>query len=107
MTADWLIISALSVAIVMFGAWHGRTERLRAIKQGESALRGERKMHMGIEANLLKLRNDALADLRNAKVEMTDMLNENAELRRRLDRLDRLKGHRLATIQGSNRHDAG
>ena len=97
MTADWWIMAALGVAIVVFGAWHARIERLRAIERCEVALRGERKMHMGIEANLLKLRNDALADLRNAKVEMTDMLNENAELRRRLDRL---KGHRLATSQG-------
>ena len=97
MTAD-LWTAALIVDGGVLAIWHGRLERLRATERCEAALRAERKMHMEIEQNLLKLRNDALADLRSAKAEMADTINENAELRRRLARP---KGRdRLAIIQG-------
>ena len=97
MSADWWIMAALGLAIIVFGAWNARIEHLRSIERVEDELRGERKMHMEIEANLLKLRDDALADLRATKADMKDTIDqimidvgeyqsENSELRRRLAR---------------------
>ena len=108
MSADWWT-AALIVAGGVLAIWHARLERRRAMERVEAAMRGERKMHMEMERNLLKLRNDALADLRAAifqhTIDIGEYQRENADLRRRLARP---KGRaRLATIQGEARHDAG
>ena len=97
MSADWLIMAALGLAIIVFGAWHARVERLRATERCEAALRRQLKMHIEIEEDLIKLRNDALDDLRATKADMKDTIDqimidvgeyrsENSELRRRLAR---------------------
>ena len=97
MSASSWIMAAIGVASFVFAIWHARVERLRAIERCETALRRQLKMHIEIEEDLIKLRNDALADLCATKADMKDTIDqimidvgeyrsENSELRRRLAR---------------------
>ena len=87
MTVD-LWMSALGVACVVLAIWHARLERRRAIERCEAALRGERKLHVEIEGKLLTWRNEIIVDFQAQNAILTDCQCENAELRRRLERLD-------------------
>ena len=114
MSADWWIMAGLGAAVVVLTVWHAKLEQKRAIERCDAALRGERKMHMEIETNVLNMRNDALRDLRftrseldaanvdierqmdnwagdindlhQCRIDLGEYQRENAELRRRLAR---------------------